>query len=265
MNKYSIVVCLVLAILSQIACDANYKKEVIASQQVALVSDMPVNNHLVLDKKLSPDFIYDVGPRFNTIKKTDLAEAKTFAHFMDKELAQQIRSYNSMSVIILDGENKTSIIETSANGTLTPAQLKLLQTAAYSTNLLLKADFIENYPGTDKFGPNYASYYFTVIPEKQAVYHQGKDALISYLKVESESVRENVDPEKLQPAKLFFTVSKHGTIKNVYLDRPSGYPMVDKKMLELISKTQKSWIPAENSNGERVDQELVVSFGLLGC
>jgi hypothetical protein len=36
-------------------------------------------------------------------------------------------------------------------------------------------------------------------------------------------------------------------------------------MMELIQMTPGQWQPAENELGEKVDQELVVSFGLIGC
>jgi hypothetical protein len=36
-------------------------------------------------------------------------------------------------------------------------------------------------------------------------------------------------------------------------------------MTELITNFPGTWEPAENSKGEKVDQELVVSFGLMGC
>ena len=71
--------------------------------------------------------------------------------------------------------------------------------------------------------------------------------------------------DKLQPAKLYFTVSKEGMIENVRLDRTSNFPAVDETMIELITNAPGKWIPAENSKGEKVDQELVVSFGLMGC
>ena len=75
----------------------------------------------------------------------------------------------------------------------------------------------------------------------------------------------NVDPEQLKPARLYFTVTKDGTIENLKLDSGSGYPEVDKKMMELITKTPGAWLPAKNSKAETVNQELVVFFGLMGC
>jgi len=58
---------------------------------------------------------------------------------------------------------------------------------------------------------------------------------------------------------------KIGTITNVKLDRTSGYLNMDKTMVELIKNTPGKWKQAENVKGENVDQELVVSFGMVGC
>ena len=107
--------------------------------------------------------------------------------------------------------------------------------------------------------------YLTIVPEKQAEYSEGKEALMKYLKENSEDARAHIIPEKLQPAKLYFTVTKNGTIAHVRLDRSSNYPVVDKRMIDLITNLPGKWEPAENLKGEKVDQELVISFGLIGC
>ncbi|PHS04082.1 MAG: hypothetical protein COA88_14525, partial [Kordia sp.] len=107
--------------------------------------------------------------------------------------------------------------------------------------------------------------HLTIIPEKQAVHIDGKNELKKFLKENSKKSRTNVVPEKLRPAKLYFTVTKNGSIKNVKLDRSSGYPLLDEKIIELINNTSGKWKPAENYKGEKIEQELVVSFGLMGC
>ncbi|MEL7004495.1 MAG: hypothetical protein AAFN93_17440 [Bacteroidota bacterium] len=60
-------------------------------------------------------------------------------------------------------------------------------------------------------------------------------------------------------------VTKNGTLENVRLTATSGYPSVDELMVELIDSLPAKWNPAENSEGEKVDQELVFFFGLMGC
>lgn len=107
--------------------------------------------------------------------------------------------------------------------------------------------------------------YLAVIPEKQAEYEGGRDALMEYLKENSREARASQQMDKLKPFKLFFTVTKKGTIENVKLGGTSGYLAIDNTMIELITKAPGKWKSAENSKGEKEDQELVVSFGLTGC
>jgi hypothetical protein len=142
-----------------------------------------------------------------------------------------------------------------------------MQSLDYSTNFVIWADYEGKNKETGELEDTHWTPYLTIVPEKQAEYTHGKEALKKFLKENSEATRikAKVEPEKLQPAKLFFTVTKTGTIENVRLDRTSNYPLVDNKMIELIKNTPGTWIPAENHKGEKVDQELVVSFGLMGC
>ena len=268
MKKIAITLSIVLSVFSQVACNSNPKSEVsLTSIENVDSEDMAMNTSLKEkpQPKLFEDFIYEVAPRFNVIKKTDLDKVSSFGDFIGEEHAQRIVSYSSVSVIILDGQEKTDIQETGNSGVLTPAQIKLLQSSDYSTNILVSAYFQEKNPETGQVEEQHWTPYLTIIPEVQASYSGGMDKLKRILKDKSQDARKGVDPEKLRPAKLFFTVTKNGLIENVHLDRTSGFQLVDKKMIELISTTQKDWKPAQNSKGEKVDQELVVSFGLLGC
>ena len=220
-----------------------------------------------IEKRIFSDFIYDVGPRFRAIKKGDLDNARSFNNFIAVEHAQRIVSYKSVSVIILKNDKQTDIIKTGTSDVFTPAQIKLLQSLDYSTNILIRADFQEKNKKTSELEDSYSTPHLTIVPEKQAEYEFGKEELIDYLKEKSKEVVwvNNVQEDKLQPAKLLFTVSKKGLIENVKLDRTSNYPSIDNAMIELINKAPGNWEPAENSKGEKVDQELVVSFGLMGC
>ncbi|NRA13774.1 MAG: hypothetical protein HRT57_17675 [Crocinitomicaceae bacterium] len=69
----------------------------------------------------------------------------------------------------------------------------------------------------------------------------------------------------LKPGKAFFTVTKEGKITNIRLDSSSGHVSIDVKMIKLIKSIPDEWEPAKNSKGEKVDQELVYSFGIKGC
>jgi len=211
------------------------------------------------------DFIYDVGPRFGAIKKRELDQATSITPFFDKKQLQSIVSLKSVSIILIKSDKRTDTKTTGYSNKLTTAQLKLLQSFDYSTSFLIKAEYQQINQKTGKLEDSYSTPHLTIVPEKEASYSQGMDALKKFLKENSKKYRIDVDPEKLKPAKLYFTVTKKGTIENIKLDRPSGYPLVDKTMIELINKTPGTWQAAENYKGEKVDQELVVSFGLMGC
>lgn len=268
MKKSIIIFCTILAVLGLTAFGAfNWNKSMPVqpetSDMVFLVNDKPTEEKL--KKRVFSDFIYDVGPRFGPIKKGDLIKARTFEDFIEEDHANRIVSYKTLSIIYIINDKRSELKETGYSNKLTAAQLKLLQSADYSTNFIIRADFKEKNGETGALEDSYSTPHLTIVPEKQAVYVDGKNALIEYLKESSKEVRTNVQVDELQPAKLFFTVTKNGTIDNVKLDRTSNYPAVDAKMIELIQNTPASWKPAENLKGEKVAQELVISFGLMGC
>ena len=257
-----------LLLVSFAACDFNSNKNLQKEMPVykegdAIALNVPTKQEA--NKKISADFIFDVGPRFNSIKKSDIASATAFRDFIAEEHANRIVNYTNVSVILLDGDQKTDIKETGTEGDFNEAQLKMLRAADYTTNLLIWADYSEKSFETGTLQNSTWTPYISIVPEKQAAYAGGKDVLKKLLEKATEEDRKNVDPEKLQPAELFFTVTKNGTIKNVHLNRTSGYPAVDEKMIELINEYPENWTPAENVKGEKVDQVLVVSFGLRGC
>jgi hypothetical protein len=217
--------------------------------------------------RIFTDFIYEIGPRFNPIKKSDLDSIRSFNDIIGQEHANRIVEYKWVTVVLIIDDKESNVREFGTSDILTEAQLKLLHSFDYSTNLMIAADYQGKNKETGALEDTHWTPYLTIVPEKQAEYSKGKDALMEYLKESSKASREiaNVDPEKLQPAKLYFTVTKKGTIENIKLDRTSNYPLVDEAMIELIKNAPNKWIPAENSEGEKVNQELVVSFGLLGC
>ena len=125
--------------------------------------------------------------------------------------------------------------------------------------------------GSRQLGKSGYNPFLTVVPVKQAEYEGGMDALMAYLKENSKENWAGVELDKLQAAKLFFTVTKKGTIENVRLDGTTSYISIDNAIIELITKAPGKWKPAENAKGEKVDQELelqlekIVMFGSKGC
>ena len=228
----------------------------------ALENDPVINSN----KPADINFFYDVDSRYmRTITKKDLHKVRSMAAFLPKEQIESIVSFHSVSVIFL-GDNYESIISATGDSFLFNAeQIKLLQSADYSTNILIRAEYQQKNGETGELEESYTTPHLTVVPEKEAAYVSGKDALIEYLKENSKEKTAIVKQDKLQPGKVSFMVTKNGTISNVKLLASSGYPSIDEKMFELITKAPEKWESAENSKGEKVDQTLVFSFGIIGC
>jgi hypothetical protein len=269
MKKNIIIFCTVLVTLSLSAFGLinwnDSEKDQLETKEIDSDVDSTAQVFEKIEKRIVSDFIYDIGPRFNAVKKSDIDQALTFADFISAELENSIVSYESVEVIIIKDDKESDIREIGFSDVLNSSQIELLRSANYSTNFKIRADYQKKNNETGVLEDSYATPHLTVVPEKQAEYESGKSGLMKYLKEQSKHVVVNVKANELQPAKLLFTVTKEGTIENVRLDRSSRYPSIDNLMIELIIKAPGSWEPARNSEGKKVDQELVVSFGLMGC
>ena len=240
MKKSILVVCAVLTTLSVMA-----------------VGYMNMNDSEELN------IIYNVDSRFMaTISKEDLHKATSVLDIVPKKATGWWKvDFQSVMVAVL--QNDDEIRAMGEEKLLNAEQSKLLQTLDYSSNFYIKARGKDIHPETGRI-ENYV-YYFTVIPEKEAEYSGGYDALIDYLKENSKEYTTIIEQDKLQPGQVSFSVTKDGTIDNVKLISSCGYPSVDEVLVEMITNMPKKWTPATNSQGEKVEQELVFFFGLQGC
>ncbi|WP_298497921.1 hypothetical protein [uncultured Algibacter sp.] len=260
MKKSIIIICIALAVFSFFAFNYINNKE--SETKKTEIISLEVSNKI---KENIPDFIYEVGPRFSPIKKGNINNNLSITYFLDAMQVDRISSIESIEIIIIENDEQTNRRLKVLGNNFSDAQINLLKSFNYSDGFKLKIDYKEKHFGSETLFDASSTPHHTIVPETQAEYIYGKNALIKYFKDNTETVTQNVVEEKLKPAKLYFTVTKDGSINNIRLDNTSGYIEIDELMLELINTTPGGWIPATNIKGENVNQELVVSFGLLGC
>jgi len=65
--------------------------------------------------------------------------------------------------------------------------------------------------------------------------------------------------------KLYFTINTDGEVSNIYQDDDCGFDKIDRAMLELLKNLPGKWVTAENAACQKMEQELVISYGLVGC
>ncbi|MBL4669383.1 MAG: hypothetical protein JKY30_08985 [Flavobacteriales bacterium] len=261
MKKSILIISAVFTTVSLMAF--SYLNSATESSQELITENTTEN---IIEEPVTIDFVYDIDSRFmSTVTKEKLHNAKSILDFLPKSQTETVVSYDYVRVTILDDYHQTDMKATGKDDVLTAAQLKLLQTVDYSANILIRANFKQKNKVTGELEYNYFTPHITIVPEKEAEYVNGKDALIDYLKVNSQEQIAIVKDGKVKGGKLYFTVTKSGVISDVKLSATSGYPSIDKRMVELMTKAPGKWQAAENAKGEKVAQKLVFSFGTIGC
>ena len=225
-----------------------------------------LENYLVntMNYKVVPDLVYIVDSRYaRTITKENLHKANSIVDVFPKKATQSVESYQVVEVVIVDSEKNIS--ERGDSGVFNAAQRKLLQSSDYSTNLYISTNCKSKYAGNGEMREDSLVYWMTIVPEKEAEFRAGHDALIEYLKENSKEFVAIIKQDKLRPGRVSFTITKIGTVANVKLTSTSGYPSVDTELVEMITNMPGEWNPAKNTQGEKVEQELIFFFGQAGC
>ena len=231
------------------------------SPEIATVLPLDEKDHLIK----TDGYVYSIKPRFSTIRKSELQKVTSFEDFIGKEHADRIVKYKRLNVILLDGDKKTDVQATGTSGQFNEQQLKLLRSFEHSTNIVLWADYDEKFDFSEDLYAETWTPHLTIVPEYEAYYLEGVDSLLSKIQEQSEELWSNIDTSNLKPAKIVFTIASDGTIKNMNLDNSCGYGHIDDEMKSLILESNGKWMPAKDINGNIVDQELVLSYGALGC
>ena len=217
-------------------------------------------------EKTDVELFYNLGSKFGTtITKEKLQQATSVVDILPKETDWPSYPIQSLNLTVFRGDTETT--ETGKHLALNTAQQQLLRTLDYSDCFSFKAPCKGKHKDTGDLETYELFYRFTVTPDREAQYSKGDLALLDYLKKNSAKHAANLEEDQLERGAVHFTISKTGTLTNVKLTSTSGYTSLDELMIELISTLPGTWKPAENSKGEKVDQELVFSFSNMngGC
>lgn len=272
MKKIILIVCSVLAFFSLTAFGyMNWSNNIIDHKVLSHPdsyqnkTNNPEHSFAnLINKYAKPDFFYDIDSRFlKTITKSELQNAKSIHDIFSSDETKGIESFRDVNISILprDAEKFAKGDGNQLNST----QLELLQSTEYSNDICIEA-FCKRQNSETWITEEYCFvYYITIVPEKEAEFKDGQQALIKYLKENSKEEAASVNRDRLEPGKVRFVVTKNGKIGPVALESTSGYDAIDDKMLKLIMNLPGEWMPATNSKGKKVDQEFIYSFGIVGC
>ena len=259
MKKNALIVCLVLTTISLTTYGCKNQNSSTNEKEVCC-------KHSENEKEIkrNPDFQYDLDSRFiATISKENIKNAQSVIDLVPREGTKGIVSFSNVKISELSEEGERN--EKGNDEKLNNAQHKLLNSLDYSANFYIEALCQIKNSETGELGDYNFVYYVTIVPEHEAEYKEGHSILLEYLLKNSLKETKHTKVDDLEPGKVLFTVTKEGKIANTVLESTSGYKSIDTKMLELIKNIPGEWNSAKNSTGDKVDQELVFSFGIIGC
>ena len=148
----------------------------------------------------------------------------------------------------------------------TSDQLAVVANADYSDHLRFSAIFDRTDLKTGKAEKDaLISQSFSLVPDEQARYRGGMEAVVNYLKKASRKEVKHVKRDDVGRCRIFFNVSESGSITDVKLIESSNYVDVDAALIEIVKDMPRKWKPAQTKEGEKVAQEFVFTFGRAGC
>lgn len=218
--------------------------------------------------KTNNDFLFVIEPRFVTrVTPEQINTAQSAKDLLPDHEVNSIHSYENFAVTQYE-MGRLQLKENSPmsrSGELTENQKSLLQSLNCTNSFFISGKVQRMKKDSDELYFDTLIYYISVTPETEAVYENGNEALIEYLRNETKEDVAKVDSDRLQPGKIHFIVTKNGTIKNIEITHTCGYRKIDSRLLKLVNEMPGSWTPGTDSDGNAVDQELVFFFGLKGC
>jgi hypothetical protein len=207
---------------------------------------------------LENDLPYEVNQIYPyiSITKTELKDARTLIDINKHYKSSWVKEYISVEILTTyQGKGRKSV---SKNDILTQEQKDHINTADLATDISVKVLY---FPDNTLKGKEIKeiNFSFNPVPEKEATYFGGEEALKKYLQETAIYKIPNNRFENYDLAAVKFTIDEDGQIINVHLFQ-SKDEETDDLLLKAIRNMPK-WQPATYENGTKGKQEFVLTVG----
>lgn len=196
---------------------------------------------------------YGVRGRYDRpVKKEEATNAKLLRDLIFGYPVNWITNYVSVELTAPKGDKLIRTLST--NEKLTPEQKDLLKSIDIGSNIAIHVKYTYNHPLTHAIENYEINTSVTVVPDKEAEYHGGYENLKKYLYENCISKVSATISQRYQRGTVVFTLNENGEPTGTRIAKSSGDVKMDKLLLDAINKMPK-WSPAENANGEKVNQD----------
>ncbi len=247
--------------------DVEFKVEEPHSKSVAQ-EDTPrqANSHVLADSiaSIEEELYYNIGPRFAPIKMSAIRKAKRVEDILNEEDSKNLEGLETVTLKQLVAERFNGIEAKGNDADLNESQLRFLSSLNHSDHFALQAEFLLQNE-LKQYISDFILPHYTIVPETQTFYIPGKRNLLNFIRSENKAFTKGMTNDDLGLAMIYFVVKADGSIGEIYIDQRSSSPAVDANLIRILENLPGKWEPATNAKGEKVDQELVLTFGLPGC
>jgi len=217
----------------------------------------------ILNNNLYKDLRFEVRGKYTrAITKGKLSKAKSLEDIIPYYAHNWISDYISVEIwAYCDGIARKGM---GPNDFLNVEQKDILNTIDLGSELIINVNYTYNNPFTDSTEHNSMNIVMTVVPEIEAEYKAGPQAMIEYLEENAMDKISDSTLNYIQQWAVLFTVNEKGKITNAKISMSTGDAKTDSLFLEAINNMPE-WKPAETREGKKVKQEFVFRIGNRGC
>lgn len=196
------------------------------------------------------------------IIEASLQEARTIKDVNPGYPSSWVDGYESVVVTVKDDARTVKAI--GQGETFSLEQQALLKDAIAGDQISIKVKYRPTHLSKDDASKTIEMNY-SIVPEKEAQYPGGRDALMSFLEERTIGKLEPFMAKAIEVASVTFTVSSDGLVKDVTLDKPTYNANVNELLLNAF-KDMPKWAPATRADGSQLSQKFQLTVGtMIGC
>ena len=224
---------------------------------------LPLFLALFVQSSLAQELAYDIRATYERpISIEQLLHAKTLSDLNPGYPSSWVSHYISVEVSTKQDGKLLSVV--GKNDQLNEKQLELLQHATIGTEIIVNVQYDpKNTQQTEDFKQVHFS--STIIPAKEASFPRGNDQLMDYIQKETIQEIPLLLHQQLEQASIRFIIDKTGKANQIKVSKTSEFEEIDTLLMQAI-QNMEAWIPAEDAEGNKVEQEFELVVGtMVGC
>ncbi len=197
------------------------------------------------------------------IVKEQLRQVHTLKDINPGYPASWISEYLEVEIAVVANDDTEQRVA-GPNDILSDDQLDLIQSAEVGTDITVDVKYKQK-DGMNDLTTKNMNFTYTVVPDKEAKYDGGHDAMVSYLQ-QSASAQKSL--EALKEVELLvvkFTIDETGKTTDILVTQSTEEKDIDNIFIKTL-ENMPDWSPASNADGTKVAQTFELNIGnMIGC